>query len=206
MSSDTDRRSEIHLTLGTPGMAETVVERSRFVAYAHCTETRAEAQALVKDVAGRHPKASHVCWAYRTGWPDAPEEYWSDAGEPSGTAGRPILSAIQQREMRNLTAVVARYFGGVKLGVRGLIDAYRDAASAALDAGKPVQSQRMAEVSMRFPYVAYQTVRHHVVTLGGSIEQAEFGETVQCVARVPRGAEPAFSATMKGLGAQCGGK
>ena len=189
-------------TLAGPCAGETVVERSRFIACARRTDTRADSQSFLKEIGAEHSGATHVCWAYRVGWPDRPEEHWSDAGEPSGTAGRPIHSALLQADLRNLTAIVVRYFGGTKLGVRGLIAAYGDAARAALDAGKAMECQPMVDMPLRMPYGLYQTVRHHVADLGGEIAQPAFGDTVQCVARIPRRAAAEFAALAQSWGVQ----
>jgi len=200
--TSTEQRSEQFVTLAGPCTAETVVERSRFIAHGRRADTRAEAQSLIKEIAAAHPQATHVCWAYRVGWPDMPEEYWSDAGEPSGTAGRPIQNAILGGGLHNVAVVVVRYYGGTKLGVRGLIDAYRLAAKAALEAGKAVPGQPMVEEALECPYGSYRQVRHQIEALGGSVEHAAFAETVRFVARIPRASAKECAAMVRPLGAK----
>ena len=109
---------------------EFTVKRSRFIGSVRTVLSAEEAAALIKDFPLLYPKANHHCWAYRVGI-DSPLEHCSDAGEPAGTAGRPILGTIKRHLLDNTLIVVTRYFGGVKLGVRGLIEAYGTAAEMA---------------------------------------------------------------------------
>lgn len=112
---------------------EITVKRSRFIGSVRTALTAEEAQEKIKEISAKYPKATHYCWAYRIGAKNA-LEHCSDAGEPSGTAGRPILGALKRCELDNTLLVVTRYFGGIKLGVRGLIDAYGEAAQLAAEA------------------------------------------------------------------------
>ncbi|KAI0562743.1 hypothetical protein FGB62_54g18 [Gracilaria domingensis] len=114
-------RNTLHLT--APHVSEIVIKKSRFVTSASKAGTIAEAKAFIELV--REPRASHNCWAYRIG-----ESIYrfNDDGEPSGTAGRPIYSAICASDVDQVVVVVTRYFGGVKLGASGLIRAYNRAA------------------------------------------------------------------------------
>ncbi|MDR3166213.1 MAG: YigZ family protein, partial [Synergistaceae bacterium] len=95
---------------------ERTIKHSRFIACVQPASTRAEAEHFLKDIASKYPKATHYCWAYRFFGPSG-TEYATDAGEPSGTAGRPILGALKRFSLFNVAAVVTRYYGGVKLGV-----------------------------------------------------------------------------------------
>jgi len=111
-------------------------KRSLFIAHVEVTRTEDEAKEFIRDISKKFKDATHNCWAYRVGASQV-IEYYSDAGEPSGTAGKPILGAIQHAGVTNATVVVTRYFGGIKLGVRGLIEAYGKSAALALEeAGK----------------------------------------------------------------------
>ena len=111
---------------------------SKFYGFAYPVETEEEAVASAKALREQHHKARHWCYAYRLG---LGEDRWraNDDGEPSGTAGRPILGQIDSRGLTGVVVVVVRYYGGVKLGVPGLIEAYRTAAAEALDAGETVR-------------------------------------------------------------------
>ncbi len=115
-------------------------KRSLFIALAHPVRSPEEARSLVAEAQRSYPDADHHPYAYRFG----EEEFSSDAGEPSGTAGRPVLGAIKKKGLNQVVVIVVRYFGGKKLGVRGLIDAYRESAELALErAGSVLVSPRI---------------------------------------------------------------
>ena len=105
--------------------------RSKFLAFAHHVTTVDEAMALVEQYQKKYYDARHVCWAYMIG-PERETFRSNDNGEPSGTAGKPILGQINSNELTDIIILVARYFGGVKLGTSGLIVAYRTAAAEAI--------------------------------------------------------------------------
>ena len=112
--------------------AELTIKRSRFIGSVRVVLSVDEANEHIKNFPAFLPKATHYCWAYRIGHGNQLQEHCSDAGEPAGTAGRPILGSIKRNLLENTLVVVTRYFGGVKLGVRGLIDAYEAAAELAI--------------------------------------------------------------------------
>lgn len=125
---------------------EIEVKKSRFIARASPASSPGEAMAFLERV--RDPDATHNCWAYRIG----PAYRFSDDGEPAGTAGRPILSAIERRSIDHVMVVVTRFFGGIKLGAGGLARAYGGAASACLRRAptRPFEPEREVEVSAAF--------------------------------------------------------
>ena len=124
---------------------------SRFLAFALPVSSADEAKAIVKQYQNEYHDARHVCWAYMIG-PDRKEWQLNDNGEPSGTAGKPILGQINSLELTNLIVIVVRYFGGIKLGTSGLIAAYREAARLALeDAGK-LECRQMCRIKVEFSY------------------------------------------------------
>jgi len=118
------------------------IKGSKFIARVYTVESREAAQTIVNDVESEHRKASHVCWACRIDQNGQSLGYSSDAGEPHGSAGPPILTAIEGREITNVLCLVIRYFGGTKLGIGGLIRAYGGVALEALElAGKKRHKQ-----------------------------------------------------------------
>jgi uncharacterized YigZ family protein len=119
-----------HHTLRRRATHEDVVKRSRFVAVVAPMASPDQAEALVAEVRAAHPDAGHVCWALVWGV----QRRWSDDGEPGGTAGRPMLEVLDKRGLDRVVAVVARRFGGVKLGAGGLARAYGGAVARAADA------------------------------------------------------------------------
>lgn len=120
-----------YLTLASPATALLREKGSRFMAYAWPVSTEAEIREQLLVLRKEHPSANHHCYAWRLG-ADKQRYRVNDDGEPSGSAGRPILAAIQSCDLSNVLVVVVRYFGGTLLGVGGLISAYRGAALAAL--------------------------------------------------------------------------
>lgn len=112
---------------------EQEIKKSRFIAYIAHTPTPADARALIESVRRTEQNAGHHCWAFVAGAPtDTQVLGFSDDGEPSGTAGKPMLAQLQGSELGEVTAVVSRYFGGIKLGTGGLVRAYGGTVAAAL--------------------------------------------------------------------------
>lgn len=104
---------------------------SKFIAYAYPFKDENKLKEIIAELKSLHPKARHHCWAYRLS-PDRTVFRLNDDGEPSGTAGRPILNVLLSKDVTNILVVVVRYFGGTLLGVPGLINAYKTAAQEAL--------------------------------------------------------------------------
>jgi len=104
---------------------------SKFIGYAFPFDNELLLKKILSDIKGEHPKARHFCWAYRLS-PDRDNYRINDDGEPSGTAGRPILNTLLSADLTNIIVVVVRYFGGTLLGVPGLINAYKSACQAAI--------------------------------------------------------------------------
>lgn len=108
------------------------VKRSKFLTFAANAESRAQAEAFIHNLREKHPKANHVCWAYIAGDPNTTIRSMSDNGEPSGTAGMPMLKVLEHSGYGDIVVAVVRYFGGTKLGTGGLQSAYSDAVSLVL--------------------------------------------------------------------------
>ncbi len=130
---------------------------SKFIAIAQPAANADEAKALIKQIANKYHDARHCCWAYMIGT-DRSEYLSSDNGEPSGTAGKPILGQINSFGLTNVVIAVVRYFGGIKLGTSGLIVAYREAARTAIEAGEILECHEQATLSFTFPYLAMNDV------------------------------------------------
>lgn len=131
------------LTIDTPVTFEETIRKSRFVGHAAPVTTQAESLDFYESVCD--PQATHNCWAWRINF----QVRSSDDGEPSGTAGRPILNVIEHRGLENVMIVVTRYFGGIKLGVGGLVRAYSGTAAKCLDRATVVELFPMAEYTIR---------------------------------------------------------
>ena len=130
---------------------------SKFIAIAQPAQSADEAKALIKQIANKYHDARHCCWAYMMGT-ERNEYLSSDNGEPSGTAGKPILGQINSFGLTNVVIAVVRYFGGIKLGTSGLIVAYREAARLAIEAGEILECHEQATLSFSFPYLAMNDV------------------------------------------------
>lgn len=166
-------------SLTGPGYSELLVKRSRFLGCVEPVSGRDQAVARVAELRAEHPGARHVCWALMAGGHSAAH----DDGEPSGTAGRPMLEVLRHLELEGVLATVVRYFGGVKLGAGGLVRAYTDAVAQALLGADRVPLIRMRMVRITVPYSVEGAVRReleaHAATLEAVQHGTEAGMTVQ---------------------------
>ena len=148
---------DTYRTLKHPGEGIYKEKMSKFLSFAHPVESASEAKEIVKKYQKEYFDARHVCWAYMIG--AARTEFMSnDNGEPSGTAGKPILGQINSFGLTNVVIVVVRYFGGIKLGTSGLIVAYREAAAEAIRSSEIVECHEQAYVEFTFPYIVMNDV------------------------------------------------
>jgi len=143
--------SDTYQTIARPARAEIHVEGSRFIADVHPVASRAEAEDWYGEVREREHSATHHCTAFRVGR-DGDTFHYNDDGEPSGTAGPPILRQIDGHGLTDTAIVVTRYYGGTKLGTGGLIRAYGDAAREVLERARIVQKVVRVSVHVRFAY------------------------------------------------------
>lgn len=130
---------------------------SKFISFAEPVQSADEAKAVIKKYQNQYHNARHVCWAYMIGT-DRSEYLSSDNGEPSGTAGKPILGQINSFGLTNIVIVVVRYFGGIKLGTSGLIVAYREAAAEAINAGEILECHEQTTITFTFAYLGMNDV------------------------------------------------
>lgn len=142
---------DFYTTVAKSGTAEFKDRGSKFIGYVFPVASAEEFRERLNDVKKEHPKATHHCFAYRLGL-DGNTWRVSDDGEPSGSAGRPILGQIDSKALVNTLVVVVRYFGGTLLGVPGLINAYKTAASLALQTTQLVQKPVEKEFLVQFDY------------------------------------------------------
>ena len=177
--------------------AEFTEKRSRFIGSVRTVLSADEAAEIIKKFPEIYPKAHHHCWAYRIGTGTA-LEHCSDAGEPSGTAGRPILGVIKRHELTNTLIVVTRYFGGIKLGVRGLIDAYKAAAELAVEQAGAVEMEFHNALLLRCGYDYSKTLDTTLRKWGFTEERikTEYGEDVAVRLEVPLSMRDAMEAPL----------
>ena len=149
--------SDIFYTIESTSEAIYREKMSRFLAFAVPVKSADEARQVIKDYQNKFHDARHVCWAYMIG-PQRLEFQLNDNGEPSGTAGKPILGQINSFNLTDIVIIVVRYFGGIKLGTSGLIVAYREAAKMAIEEASIVECHDMAQISFTFPYISMNDV------------------------------------------------
>ena len=155
-----------------------IVQKSRFVAFAACVNSSAEAQSFLKRVA--LPDATHHCYAYIT----LDGQKSNDNGEPAGTAGLPILQAIKSAGLTNVVVAVERYFGGIKLGTGGLARAYGQAASQVLSSAKTVEVRDCAKLTFAGTY-DQQTAVAQLVAQFGQIVEVDYQDIVRWQVAIP---------------------
>ncbi|WP_168121049.1 YigZ family protein [Paenibacillus sp. HB172176] len=156
---------------------EIVIKRSRFIGYAKPVETEAEAVAFIEEIKRMHRTASHNCSAYVVGERDQYQKA-SDDGEPSGTAGKPILEVIKNKGLKNIVVVVTRYFGGIMLGAGGLVRAYTDGAVAGIEAAEEIMLVLHREVLVAVDYTWYGKLENELHNRGTRIGGTDFTELV----------------------------
>lgn len=145
---------ERYATVKEYGNREIVIRKSRFIGHAAPAGTEEEAVAFIERIKKKYWDATHNCSAYRIGERDEWQKALDD-GEPSGTAGKPILEVIRNRGLKNVVVVVTRYFGGIMLGAGGLVRAYTDGAVAGIDAAGPVTMVLRREIIVDVDYTWY---------------------------------------------------
>lgn len=181
--------SDTYLTIQDKSEGIYTEKRSKFLAFAHPVETVDEIKDLLTDYKKKYYDARHVCYAYMLG-PERTDFRTNDDGEPSSTAGKPILGQINSRELTNILVVVIRYFGGVKLGTSGLIVAYREAAAEALSAATVIEKTIEETVTFTFPYVMMNSVMRVVKELNPRIVEQKYDETCIITLAIKRSMAP----------------
>jgi uncharacterized YigZ family protein len=149
--------NDYYRTIEKPSTAEHKDRGSRFIAYAFPITDINEFKQRLAEIKKEHPKATHHCFAYRIGL-DGTNFRSNDDGEPSGSAGKPILGQIDSRQLTNVLVIVVRYFGGTQLGVPGLINAYKTATALVLQVTPVVQKPVLVNYRLQFDYTQMNEV------------------------------------------------
>jgi uncharacterized YigZ family protein len=167
------------------GQAEQTINKSRFIAIAdYCADERA-VMTMLRRMATEHAHAHHLAFAFRVKTPQGIVQRFHDAGEPSGTAGKPILQHLEGRDLINVCAGVIRYYGGINLGTGGLARAYGNTAKLALDAAKVGPYVEMQQVRLGLDYAKLDYFVRELGKLGGQLLDKQFGEQVTVIAELP---------------------
>lgn len=175
-------------TIQEPSQGLFKQQSSRFLAFAYPVSGVDQVKELVGALKSEYYDARHWCYAYRIG-SQGQLSRANDDGEPSGTAGRPILGQLLARGLTNTLVVVVRYFGGIKLGVSGLIEAYKTATADALDRATVVERTRQCEVTINFPYLAINQVMKALKDSSATIKNQQFDNACSITLAIRHGDE-----------------
>ena len=168
-------------TLATPVHSELIIKKSRFIGCVQPVADRAAAQAIVAALWAQHPGATHVCWALLAGGQSAAV----DDGEPSGTAGRPMLEVLRHQDLEGVLATVVRYYGGIQLGAGGLVRAYTDAVAQALRDADKIAIIRQLLLRCVVPYALEGMMRREIESVGAKLLDVAHGDAVELTFSIP---------------------
>ncbi len=166
-------------TISEPVRAELKEKGSRFIAQAFPANSVESAEEIIARVCKKYFDATHNCYAYVVGCDTKAVSRFNDDGEPSGTAGKPILQAISTRKLTDVVVIVTRYYGGTKLGTGGLIRAYGGVAAQALDQAHIVTQYHTEELTLRYPYTLSNVVAKAVETFQADISSSDYGTDIE---------------------------
>lgn len=173
-------------SLARPGQAEQTINKSRFIAVAESCADEREVSLCLRRLAGAHHGAHHLAFAFRLNTGQGIVQRFHDAGEPSGTAGKPILQYLEGRDLVNVCVAVVRYYGGINLGTGGLARAYGGTARLALEAAELVPFVQMRQIRLVLDYAQFDAFCHELDKHRGRLLNKQFGERVTVTASLPR--------------------
>ena len=160
---------------------ELVEKKSKFIANLIYIESKEEAENVIKEYKKKYYDARHNCYAYRMLNQDEIYEKSSDDGEPSGTAGAPMLNLLQKNDLCNVIIIVTRYFGGILLGTGGLVRAYSGATTGAIDNCKKARIQKGTGYQIEVDYPNYQSLQYYCNKNNITIKNSEYNENITCI-------------------------
>ncbi|GLY09189.1 YigZ family protein [Pseudobacillus badius] len=183
----------LYYTVKGYGEEEITIQKSRFIAYVNRAETEEQAQAFIAEIKKKNWNATHNCSAYMIGETDHIQKA-NDDGEPSGTAGLPILEVLKKRGLKDTVVVVTRYFGGIKLGTGGLIRAYGKSASEGINAAKVAERRLMQVMKASIDYTWLGKVENELRSSIYEIKDIHYLDTVTVETFVEESQKEAFTA------------
>ncbi|MBE7552666.1 MAG: YigZ family protein [Anaerolineales bacterium] len=175
---------------------ELQVKNSRFIGRAGYTPSVATAKAFIEKVKAEEPGCTHAVYAFAVGHGATVTHGMSDAGEPSGTAGRPALAVVKGSGLGDVTIVIVRYFGGTKLGTGGLVKAYTETAQAVLAELPLTEKVERRSVQVTLSYASYESVKRMVAAHQGQVDAEEFATQVTLRLTFSADDLPAFQAAL----------
>ena len=161
------------------------IKRSKFLTWIAPVASPTEAKKWIQSLRDQYPDARHICWAYIAGAPDTVLKSMSDDGEPSGTAGKPMLNVLEHSGIGEIGAVVVRYFGGIKLGTGGLVRAYSSSVSEAIKQADFITKVAMQRCTLVFPYAQESQVRYLIAKQQGEILDTQYTDKVTLFCYLP---------------------
>lgn len=164
---------------------EDSIKKSRFIGIISPCSSEVEAMGVLQQSHLVHPNANHIAFAYRINTSKGIIYRFHDAGEPSGTAGKPIFQHLEGKELINMIIAVIRYFGGVKLGAGGLTRAYGNTAKKAIEAARLEPFVIHSTIKVKLDYKQLQNLEYHLQKLQGAIISKEFSENIKLTIRLP---------------------
>lgn len=171
---------ESYRTVSVPAETEIVIKKSRFIGHCRPVASEEEAVAFIEEIKKKHWSATHNCSAYMVGDRDEYQKQ-SDDGEPSGTAGKPMLEVLKQQGLKYTAVVVTRYFGGIMLGAGGLVRAYTEATVEAVKAAKPIMKVLHREVIVTVDYTWYGKLENELNNRGMQTLPPTFTDRVELI-------------------------
>jgi uncharacterized YigZ family protein len=172
-------------TILQAGSAEQTINKSRFIAVAECVEDERTALQCIMRLAHSYRDASHIAFAFRIKTPQGIVQRFNDAGEPSGTAGKPILQYLEGQDLINICVAVVRYYGGINLGTGGLARAYGGTAKQAVEAASRGPYVEMGRLRLRLDYADFDLFTRELSRVNGAILDKQFAEHVDVVVSIP---------------------
>ncbi|MBC7205725.1 MAG: YigZ family protein [Methyloversatilis sp.] len=183
-------------TLASAVHSDLTIKKSRFIGCVEPMRDRASAQARVLELWRQHPGATHVCWALLAGGQSAAV----DDGEPSGTAGRPMLEVLRHQDLEGVLATVVRYYGGINLGAGGLVRAYTDAVASALTGAVKVPLTKLRVLRCTLPYALEGTVRREIDAARATLVDVAHDSVVAMTISLPEPDAAPFIARLNDAG------
>lgn len=190
--------NSIYRTVHKFGRDEIIINKSRFIGYSMPIESEKDALDFIDKIKTEHRDATHNVYAYVLGESNNVQKF-SDDGEPSGTAGIPVLEVIKKEDLRNVVVVVTRYFGGIKLGAGGLIRAYTKGAKIGLEAGIIVEKVLHHKLKVRISYSLYGMMENFLNTQGYIVDDIQYDDAVNIYVYVKFSEVERFISTVRDM-------
>jgi len=188
--------SDSFTTIQQPSQGIYKEKGSKFLSSIYPILEEHQVRSIIENLRKEHPKARHICYAYRFGQhPDYSRHH--DDGEPNGSAGLPILTQLKSHEIQNALLAVVRYFGGVLLGASGLSTAYKLAAADAINNASKIELTRFAYFNLKYNYPIDNKIKYWLKSIDGKIMEQEFNEFIQSRIAIPLSLQPGFIDQLK---------